>query len=292
VDKVVELARFATPETEAGLLPWARDVSSWCVRRRADLAVRQAIQEVQDADRARSLTWWYLDDGRRFGLEAELPAAQGALVARALGRLADQLPVMPGEEGPAFVDARRADALVALASTRVGADADPDRATVVIHARAEALVSGDGGCEIEGGPVVHAETARRLLCHGRVQTVIEDGAGEPVRLGRMTREPSPWMLRQLRYRDSECRFPGCGARRFTQAHHIEWWEHGGRTDLDNLILVCSFHHKLVHEYRWTVKCDPGGMTRWYRPDGTRHRAGPGPPVASPEDEPSRSAVGF
>src|SRR6059058_1325663 len=55
------------------------------------------------------------------------------------------------------------------------------------------------------------------------------------------------MMRQLRYRDVECRFPGCGARRFTQAHHIVWWKEGGPTDLDNLVLVCFFHHKLVHE---------------------------------------------
>src|SRR6266545_7907431 len=48
-------------------------------------------------------------------------------------------------------------------------------------------------------------------------------------------------LRQLKYRDRECTFPGCGERRFTQAHHIVWWECRGPTDLDNLILVCSFH---------------------------------------------------
>ncbi len=92
----------------------------------------------------------------------------------------------------------------------------------------------------EGGPAIHPETARRLLCHGRVQMVIEDSTGQPVGLGRTSRDSSAAMLRQLRYRDAECTFPGCGARRFTQAHHIVWWERGGRTDLDNLILVCSF----------------------------------------------------
>ena len=66
-------------------------------------------------------------------------------------------------------------------------------------------------------------------------------------------------MRQLKYRDRECTFPGCGARRFTQAHHIVWWERGGATDLDNLVLVCSFHHKLVHEYGWGLK--RGGTAR-------------------------------
>ncbi len=60
------------------------------------------------------------------------------------------------------------------------------------------------------------------------------------------------MMRQLRYRDGSCRFPGCDARRYTQAHHIEWWSRGGVTDLDNLLLICSFHHTLVHERGWSI----------------------------------------
>lgn len=281
IDKVVELARFATAETETRLIGWARGVSCACIRRKADLAVRQSIEEAQDADRSRFLSWWYFDDGRRFGLQAELPAAQGAVVAKALERLAEQLPAMPGEEDAVHADARRGDALVALCSSRLAADADPDRATVVVHAPLGALVSEGRGCEVEGGGVIHAETARRLLCNGRVQAVIEDETGQPVRLGRTSREPSAWMMRQLRYRDHECRFPGCGARRFTQAHHIVWWEHGGPTDLDNLFLVCTFHHKLVHEYGWTVRRDPDGAARWFRPDGSRYHAGPSPPGFQP-----------
>jgi len=66
---------------------------------------------------------------------------------------------------------------VALASARIATDSDPDRATVVVHASLEALVSDDGGAEIEGGPVIHPQTARRLGCDGRLQVVIEDGSG-------------------------------------------------------------------------------------------------------------------
>ncbi len=106
----------------------------------------------------------------------------------------------------------------------------------------------------------------------------------------MSREPSAPMLRQLRYRDGECRFPGCGARRFTQAHHIVWWERGGSTDLDNLVLVCTFHHKLVHEYGWGIKRDHDGTLRWFHPDGRRYRAGPGPPGQGVERQPVLSAA--
>jgi hypothetical protein len=278
VDKVVELTRFATPEAEGDLIRWAKQVSCGAIRHKGDLALRPSIDEVNDAEKSRSLTWWYFEENRRFGIQAELPAADGAVVAKALERLAESLSVMPGEEDATYADARRADALVAMCSSRISTDPNPDRATVVVHAQLEGLLSGEGGCEIENGPVIHPETARRLLCEARVQTVIEDKGGQPVGLGRMTREPSAWMIRQLRYRDQECRFAGCGARQFTKAHHIKWWEHGGATDLDNLLLVCTFHHKLVHEFGWTVRRESDGMVRWFRPDGSPYRAGPAPPL--------------
>jgi Domain of unknown function (DUF222) len=278
IDKVVELTRFATFESEAGLITWARYVSCAAIRRKADVAVRRSLEEDRQSDRGRFLNWWYVDDGRRLGLEGELPAAQGAVVARALERVASGVPAMPGEEDAVFADARRADALVALCSARIAQDADPDRATLVVHARIEDLAQDEGVVEIEGGPAVPAETARRLACNARVQAVIEDGRGEPFQLGRLSREPSEALMRQLRYRDVECRFPGCGARRFTQAHHIVWWGNGGRTDPDNLLLICFFHHKLVHEHGWTVRRGSDGVPEWFLPDGRRYRAGPAPPL--------------
>jgi Domain of unknown function (DUF222) len=277
IDKVVELTRFAQPDTEADLLRWAKQVSCGAIRHKGDLALRQSLDEVKDSEKSRTLSWWYCDENRRFGLHAELPAADGAVVAKALERLSETIPVMPGEEDPLFADARRADALVALCSSRIATDPDPDRATVVVHAQMDGIVSGDGGAEIEGGPVIHPETVRRLLCDARVQAVIEDSAKDPVGLGRLSREPSASMMRQLRYRDRECRFPGCGDRRFTHAHHIRWRKHGGPTVLHNLILVCSFHHKLVHEYGWTVRRESDGTARWFQPDGCPYRAGPAPP---------------
>ena len=60
------------------------------------------------------------------------------------------------------------------------------------------------------------------------------------------------------------------ARRFAQAHHIVWWRHGGATDLDNLVLVCFFHHRLVHEHGWKIERDPDGIVRWLRADGRPH----------------------
>jgi Domain of unknown function (DUF222)/HNH endonuclease len=281
LDKVVELARLATAETEASLIRWALRVSCGAIRRRADLERRRARAETAEAERARSLRWWYEDEGTRFGLEAELPADQGMLVAKALSRLADSMPGVPGEEGPEGVDARRADALVTICSGKIAIDPDPDRATVVVHTSLETLAGAERNAEIEAGPVIAPETARRLACDGRIQIVAEDRNGDALRLGRLTRVPSAPMIRLLRHRDRECRFPGCGKRRFTNAHHVRWWSRGGPTDLDNLVLLCSFHHRLVHEGGWTLTLGTNHDVAWFRPDGARYRAGPAPPSQLP-----------
>ncbi|HEY3209198.1 MAG TPA: hypothetical protein VGL18_05320 [Actinomycetota bacterium] len=169
-------------------------------------------------------------------------------MATALERLADRLPVMPGEDGEWSIDARRADALVALCSSRIAHHAHPDRATVVIHAR----LDGPGGelhsCEVEGGPAIHPEVAKRLACNGRTQVVLEDRAGQVVRLGRVQpRAPG--------VDDAPAQVPGSGVhppRMRGQTVHPGPSRRvvgaGGPTDLDNLVLVCTFHHKLVHEY--------------------------------------------
>jgi hypothetical protein len=271
IDKVVELARFAEPDTEDGLVTWAQQVSAARIRREGDLARAADTDDGADEDRRRSVSWAYTEEGKRFEMHADLPAAQGAVVVTAMERVAAAVPSLPHEAGPGGAGARRADALVAVCSARLATDADPDRATIVVHTRV-----GEEVGQIEGGGIAAASTLERLLCSARVETVHEDEHGRAIGVGRITRVPPAWLLRQVRYRDQGCRFPGCGARGFTQAHHIEFWRDGGRTDLDNLVTICSWHHKLVHEYGWWIKGGAEGELRWYRPEGTRYRAGPTP----------------
>jgi hypothetical protein len=64
------------------------------------------------------------------------------------------------------------------------------------------------------------------------------------------------MRRALELRDRGCRFPGCGSR-FTDAHHVRHWADGGPTQLDNLVLLCGTHHRLLHEGGFRVRFDPG-----------------------------------
>ena len=168
---------------------WAQRVSAGAIRSRGDREIRQRLQEAREIERSRYLRWWREDEGRTLCLEGRLPAAAGAVVVKALERVAEQLPAVPEGEDRPGVDARRADALVAVCSARIASDPDQDRATVVVHVPLEALEGrrdvvadprGDDepGCDLEGGGVIHAETARRLACTARIETVIEDGAGQ------------------------------------------------------------------------------------------------------------------
>jgi hypothetical protein len=279
LDKVVELARFAREDSERGLITWAKGVSCGAVRRRAERDAHPEIEIDREAHRQRTFRWWWLEDERRLGLEGELPAAEGKLVISAIERVAATIPEMPDEEGLWHRDRRRADALVALCSAKVAADPDPARATVVVHAQAEGLARGSGGAELDDGPTLHPETVKRLLCTARVLTVAEGVNADPIAFGRTRREPSLAQIRQVRYRDRGCVFPGCGTRAFTEVHHVRFWNRGGTTDLNNLALICSFHHRLVHESGWWFTRDPGGGFRWFRPSGVPYRAGPAPPEA-------------
>jgi hypothetical protein len=265
-DKVLQLARFATPATEKDLMKWARRASVNAIRRKADLANRPSVEDTRTAHEERFLEWSWYDDGTRLGIEAMLPADGGDAVITALTRIADSLPRVPVEQ--ATFEQRCADALVTLASE--SSTGSGGRAEVVLSADLRSLASDDGGCRFEAGPVVHPEVARRISCDCRLQAVLRDPGGRAVGIGRRSRSVPGWLMRELLSRDEGCSFPGCGTRRFLAAHHVVHWVHGGATQLDNLTLLCSFHHKLVHEGGWKVKLTEGLRAVWLRPNGARY----------------------
>ena len=99
------------------------------------------------------------------------------------------------------------------------------------------------------------------------------GAGsEVLALGRSRRLVSRGQRRALMIRDGMCQFPGCHQLRHLDAHHVVAWARGGPTDLDNLVLLCRFHHTAVHEGGMTIAraAEPATGRRWdvVMPDGT------------------------
>lgn len=126
-----------------------------------------------------------------------------------------------------------------------------------------------GRSDIEDGPTLAAETARRLSCDGPIVGIVEDDDGEPLNIGRKTRAISPALKRALASRDGGCRFPSCNRTRFTEGHHIHHWADGGETKLTNLITLCRFHHRLLHEGGFGLRVTDDGLFVFSRPDGSR-----------------------
>jgi hypothetical protein len=218
----------------------------------------------------RALHCWWEEDWMR--LSGRLPAADGAVVAKALERIREGYGPDPAT-GLFDPPAALADALVELASTRVANDADADRATVVVHVDAGALAGGQGTAELEDGPAFPIEVARRLACDARLEVVAE-GASGPLGIGRIRRQVPAWLSRQLRRRDRGCRFPGCSRTHHLQAHHVKHWAEGGPTDTGNLVLVCGRHHRLVHERGWSIRGTPDHGLTFVKPNGRPLRHGP------------------
>jgi hypothetical protein len=94
-----------------------------------------------------------------------------------------------------------------------------------------------------------------------------ENQGKSLSVGRKTRTIPPALRRALNSRDGGCRFPGCTHTRFVDAHHIDHWARGGPTNLDNLVLLCGHHHRLLHEGGYTVERCRGGRLSFRRPDG-------------------------
>jgi len=120
---------------------------------------------------------------------------------------------------------------------------------------------------LEDGTRVSAETSRRLCCDAAVVRVERDRDGSVLDVGRKSRTIPPALRRALEVRDGGCRFPGCGLR-FTEGHHIVHWGDGGETKLSNLVLLCRFHHRAVHEEGFRVRMGRDGRTvRFFDPLG-------------------------
>ncbi|MHB8440048.1 MAG: HNH endonuclease [Acidimicrobiales bacterium] len=248
-DQLVPIASVASSDNEAELVEAARGLSAEQCRQLARRIRKVSKKEATAAHGSRSFKWFWDNQCMRFS--GRLPDTDAAVVERALTVLAEAAPLGPDGEPEPF-DVRCADALVQLASAQLDSEADGDRATVVIHTEDKALLDPTADVHLEAGPDLCHETLRRLCCDMRFQLVVEDGQGQVLGLGRTTRKVPPWLVRQLRRRDGGCRFPGCGRRRWVHAHHLVHWADGGETNQDNLVLLCSRHHRVLHEQGWTT----------------------------------------
>jgi len=115
---------------------------------------------------------------------------------------------------------------------------------------------------LENNVRVSAETSDRLACDSSQVVMTHDSEGGLLDVGRKTRVIHPALRRALQHRDGSCRFPGCSQQR-CDAHHVEHWAEEGKTELDNLLLLCRYHHRALHEEDFRVEIDAStGFPRW------------------------------
>jgi hypothetical protein len=297
--KVRALTRVVEYHDEESLLAYALQVSAEQVEERCrEIRNASPDESAVGAWRAwerRSLTVARDPARGTMKITVEVPMEDGEVIVNAVERVADAADAAIGLEfaaarklervrdsdaQPSAANgwrAQRADALLAIAKASLagesaaaahGADgagvaacAAADHYQVVVHVDDSALRGGVGRSDL---PI---DTVRRLACDGSLVTVVEDERGTPLDVGRKQRTVSTPLKRALWSRDRGCTFPGCRNTRYVDAHHIRHWADGGDTSLENLTLLCSHHHRALHEGRFAVRHDEHGAIYFRRPDG-------------------------
>ena len=231
-----------------------------------EVEVRQREAARMRADALGLMAERVLGAGMRVGVGGgDDGVAAGAPPAPVSGSQAERFQVMLHVDGAGL-----------SSGTGLGADARaPAAGSAVGSAAAKGLPPGaaaasDSLSHLEDGTRVSPETSRRICCDAGVSEVRLDAEGHPLDVGRRRRTIPPALRRALELRDRGCRFPGCPVRHFTAGHHVRHWAEGGETKLDNLLLLCGHHHRLVHEGGWTVRWQSRGNPIFFDPRGGPH----------------------
>lgn len=269
--KVRALTRVADRDNEEALVTFALRVTAATVESRCQEMQLGTGESVTDANRAHERRSLRIRRDRSRGTMIfilEVPLEQGELIDKALDKARETTSEAAGESGPEFADRswsqQQADAFVSVAGAYLSGTAErstPDHYQVMVHVEQSALAIGKGRASLP------LETVKRLGCDGSTVVIVEDDDGKPLSVGRKTRTVTAAIRRALWARDGHCRFPGCRHTRFCHAHHVRHWADGGETRLENLLLLCSQHHRLLHEGGFRIDADYLGQWYFVRPDG-------------------------
>lgn len=296
--KVRTLVRVARPETEAELLGIALHASAAQLAQLLGAYRRVgAGDELAHANRQykNRFVGWSYDEDENLTLTVTLPPEQGQVLLKALDMAAEQVrsehrasresgTAVPHEDADISYTQAMADGLTVMAETFMAVDRSErpaaERHQVMLHVDLETLKDdADGRCQL-GDQRIAPETARRLSCDSSIVTVVEK-EGEILDIGRKSRRPTTSIRRALRARDRGCRFPGCPRTSYVDAHHIEHWVGTGETKLSNLVELCRFHHRFVHEGGYGIQFIDEGIA-FTAPDGTQ--IGTAVPLVGSESE--------
>jgi Domain of unknown function (DUF222) len=276
-----KLAGKAELFDEDEMLSYAREYSVFELRKLCNAARHAAdpdgfFNDAEESFLRRRLHISQMPDGM-FAVDGTLDPVSGAAFKSGLEVLAKR----QGPEDERTHSQRMADAAGELAMHAMEQGALPRRHSVKPHINLtmtlEAL-KGELGvppADLELSFPISTRTAERLACDCTMSRVVLADS-MVIDVGRATRTVSPPTMRALRVRDKGCRFPGCDRQvNWSSPHHIEFWARGGPGDLPNLVLLCYYHHRLVHEGGWQV-VKAGCEFRFLPPDRVVMRRARGP----------------
>ena len=175
----------------------------------------------------------------------------------------------------------------------VTVDYDDLRAQVGQAQADPASVGQPGEGRLGPGTPLSAATVRRMACDAEIIPAVLGSESQVLDLGRSRRLVTPALFHALVLRDRHCAFPGCDRLPLAcDAHHVTHWADGGRTSLDNLVLLCRRHHTLVHHSPWTITIDPRTRRPSWRPPPSddRGRFTYRPPTTPPAQPPRHPLV--
>jgi hypothetical protein len=214
-------------------------------------------------------------------VRGELDPESGEVVTTALRSMVDADLRASGPLDLRTPGQRWADALTEMAHRHLDS---PERSSVAgerphltVTVDVNNLQAPAGTAELDHAGRLDLAATRRLACDASVMRVVMAGSSEPLDVGRRTPVVSAALRRAVVIRDGGCRFPSCDRpHAWCDAHHVTHWADGGRTSLDNLVLLCRPHHRMVHEGGFGLRMNGTGPV-FTRPDGSVLEEKRGPP---------------
>jgi hypothetical protein len=133
-------------------------------------------------------------------------------------------------------------------------------ALITVELGLDALRAGLGAAALSTGGRISAAEARRLACNAGLVPMVLDGTSRVLDLGRSQRLFDRYQRLALAKQQGGCVFAGCDRpAAWCEAHHVDPWSSGGRTDLARGCLLCPYHHHLVHQGEWQVAMAEDGV---------------------------------
>ncbi|HEX7746717.1 MAG TPA: DUF222 domain-containing protein, partial [Micromonosporaceae bacterium] len=279
VETVHEEAGAVAADKAVGLLlGWAgefdpdslRKLSQRILDHVAPQAAEQAQQRALEAAEKRGQRDRYLnlspDMEGRVRLSGLLDVETGALVRTVLDPLARPC----GQDDERSPGQRRHDALTEVCRLALRAGELPDTGgeptQLVVTTAYDPLVGQLTAGTLDTGQELSAETVRRLACDAQILPAVLGRNGQVLDVARQRRPFTGAIRRALVLRDRGCAFPGCDRPpRWCAGHHIQHWSAGGKTSLDNGVLLCARHHRVIHHDGWQVHIAADGHPEFTPP---------------------------